>query len=159
MSAQTVAGQGNVLHPQGKLICEQALIGDHYICHCVCRRVVRQGFSSPGAVDNAAASAPAPDADALPEDAAQGSEPQAIDEAEEREIMGWLDMPVIYAEFLEGIFRLAHQAPWVADGDLAAKLRAMLQDDATGLLPALERKMQPQTEALPQVDAQEPSAA
>ena len=73
--------------------------------------------------------------------------------------MGWLDMPVIYPEFLEGVLRLAHQAPWVADGDLAAKLRAMLQDDVTGLLPALERKTQPQTEAMLQVEAQELSAA
>ncbi len=40
----------------------------------------------------------------------EGEDP-AVVEAEDREVLSWLDMPMIFPEFVEGIARLAHSLP------------------------------------------------
>ncbi|KAG1672921.1 hypothetical protein FOA52_012366 [Chlamydomonas sp. UWO 241] len=57
------------------------------------------------------------------------------DAADEREVQAWLDAQFVFPEFVDGLVRLAHQAPWLAHaGDLNGRLQALLHAPGTGVL-------------------------
>ena len=73
---------------------------------------------------------------------------QSIGEVEEREILAWLDMPMLFPDFVEGVVRLAQQMREPAEGGLQAKLRALLLEEGSGLFAALERVVNPPVQML-----------
>ena len=65
----------------------------------------------------------------------------AMNEAEEREILAWMDAPLIFPEYVEAVVRLADQLPRDGANGLGVRLEHRLLDPEVGILPALERSM------------------
>ena len=75
------------------------------------------------------------------------ADPKVAD-TDEREVMAWLDMPLIYPEFAESLVRMAHQAS--DRGGLVSGLRTLLLGEENGLLVKLENYLHPPPDSAPQ---------
>ena len=76
---------------------------------------------------------------------AESTASSRMTEADEREVMAWLDMPLIFPEFVEAVIRWAHQVAIQQDvrGGLVTGLRTLLQDEEKGLFSRLHNLLDP----------------
>eukprot|EP00195_Chlamydomonas_chlamydogama_P014841 CAMPEP_0202908442 /NCGR_PEP_ID=MMETSP1392-20130828/46018_1 /ASSEMBLY_ACC=CAM_ASM_000868 /TAXON_ID=225041 /ORGANISM="Chlamydomonas chlamydogama, Strain SAG 11-48b" /LENGTH=700 /DNA_ID=CAMNT_0049597777 /DNA_START=52 /DNA_END=2150 /DNA_ORIENTATION=+ len=75
--------------------------------------------------------------DGQPEGGAEagGSSVMTLDEDDEREVAAWLDVPMLYPDFVEGMARVAFHAPHLGQVEgLQAKMQALLMAEGSGLL-------------------------